>query len=523
MTKFKKNGLLLALLISVFTVNINAYAAEVTEKIRVGLTSYANKSEIKISNSSLYIGKDDNGDFCELGKIYSNGFVVQLPNGYYVDCLESFSSYDDAYDSLNDYDDYGYDAYPAMTEDDDWTIYICNIPTSDEARSIAGLIGGDAVTSTSTVIEITDGSKIVAVADGVYPQVSPLGDKYITLGTKSYRGVMEFGRYKGDNITAVNVVTMDEYLYSVVPSEMPYSWHEEALKAQIVAARSYTCTRLTAHLSEGYQVCDGTNCQVYNGVNSEKSNVNALIDETSGIYALYDGEPINAVYCSSSGGHTDNCENVWSAVVPYLRGVKEIFGTKGTSWSRTYSASEISALCSTDGANVGQVISIDITVSTLTGRVQKMTINGSNGSHSVSKDGIRSFFSSNGGYLPSRMFTLNGLGVTDYEGAVFTDEDVIMLTAVSPEIHSKYNTNGVFTIDGQKFAIIGNYTPTTQTVSEDTLKTFTASGSSYNFSGYGNGHGIGMSQHGAKEMAENGYTYDEILKHYYTGIEVKRI
>ena len=156
-------------------------------------------------------------------------------------------------------------------------------------------------------------------------------------------------------------------------------------------------------------------------------------------------------------------------------------------------------------------------------QLQKMTINGSNGSHSVSKDGIRSFFSSNGGYLPSRMFTLNGLGVTDYEGAVFTDEDVIMLTAVSPEIHSKYNTNGVFSIDGQKFAIIGNYTPTTQTVSEDTLKTFTASGSSYNFSGYGNGHGIGMSQHGAKEMAENGYTYDEILKHYYTGIEVKRI
>lgn len=522
MYKLKKLGLSVILALSVLTVNINVFASSLPEKVRIGLSSsFANKESISVSNSSLYIGYNAEGDFIENGTLSSSGgFTIQMPTGYYVDCDVNASSYEDALDYADDYSGYGYRAVPAMTGGDNWTVYLCNVSSSSEASSLASSVGGRAISATTSVIEITGGNGIIAVSDGIYPQFEPTSG-YITLGSKSYRGAIEFGRYNNSFITAVNIVTMDQYLYGTVPAEMPYNWHEEALKAQIVAARSYTYTRLTAHTKDGYQLCDTTNCQLYNGVNAEKSNVNKLVDETSGILALYNGSPINAVFCSSSGGHTDNCENVWTEVVPYLRGVKEIFGTKGTSWSKTFSAAEISELCSEDGKNVGTVNSIDITVSTLTGRVQQMTINGSSGSYTVKKDAIRSFFSSKGGYLPSRMFTLNGLGITDYSGAVYTEENVIILEAVSDDIASKYDTSGVFSINGQKFALEGKYTPTVKTVSTDELKTFTASGSSYNFSGYGSGHGIGMSQYGAKEMAENGYTYQEILKHYYTGIEIK--
>ena len=525
MLNLKKTGFIFALTLSALTFNITALAYTIPDMVRVGISSFANKGSITISNSSLYVGSGADYDrYEDIGIIESSGdFTIQLPEGYYVDCMESFDTYEEAWDYVTDYDDYGYDAYPAMTEEESWTIYISNIISPDEAEEIADEIDGYAIINTNRIIEIADDRGLIALCDGIWPQFAPESDKYISLGSKNYRGYMEFGRYNGGNITAVNVISMDEYLYSVVPAEMPYTWNDEALKAQIIAAKSYACTRLSAHEKEGYGLCDGTNCQVYNGVNSEKENVNDLVDEVSGILATYDGEPINAVYCSSSGGHTDNCENVWTATVPYLRGVKEIFGTKGTTWSRTYTDDEIAELCEKDGVDVGRVDSIDITCSTLTGRVQKMTINGSRRSHTVSKDGIRSFFSSNGGYLPSRLFTLNGLGVTDYEGAVYTeeDDDVIILTAVTEDIAEEYDISKVFVVGRQKFALEGNYTPVVKSSNKDSLIGFTASGSSYNFSGTGNGHGIGLSQHGANEMAENGYDYEEILKHYYTGIEVR--
>ena len=532
MKKFKNICFLLILSISATAFGGTAFASSKAPKtVRVGLSSaYADKESITVKNTSVYIGLGAENNFISAGELYSSsGFEIAMPNGYYVDCDERYDTFNEAAANADDYNDYGYDIAPALKNGNYWSIYICGIDTASKASEIASANGGYTVSSSAIVKILADGD-VLAVADGSAPQLTPIGGDYINLGGKSYRGAMEFMRYNGGNISAVNVVTLDEYLYSVVPSEMPSTWHENALKAQAVAARSYTASRLTSHAGSGYNLCDASHCQIYGGVNSEKSNVTDIVNETSGIMAMYNGEPINAVYCSSSGGHTDNSENVWSAKVDYLRGVKEIFGTLGTSWSRTYSAAEIAALCIADGTNIGTVSSIDITCSNLTGRVQKMVINGSAGSLTVSKDGIRSFFSSNGGYLPSRMFTLNGLGVTDYEGAIYTssesaDDDVIILTAMSGDITPVFNADGTFTLGGQKFALEGMYTPSgssvTASAGTDSLSTFTASGSSYNFSGSGNGHGIGLSQYGAKDMAENGYSYISILKHYYTGITVE--
>lgn len=532
MKRIKNICFLLILSLSLAASGKIAFASsKAPETVRIGLSSsYADKESISVKNSSVYIGTNAEKSFNSGGELYSySGFDIRMPSGYYVDLNESFDTYDEAYINIYRYDNYGYDICPVLKSGNYWTIYICGIYDSSEASSIASKEGGYIVSS-SSVIEICSGGEVIAAADGISPQLIPADSDYISLGSKSYRGTVEFVRNNGGNITAVNIVSLDEYLYSVVPSEMPSTWHSEALKAQIIAARSYTVSRLSAHTGSGYNLCDSSHCQIYGGVNSEKSNVTALVDKTSGIMALYNGEPINAVYCSSSGGHTDNSENVWSAAVEYLRGVKEIFGTTGTSWSRTYSSDDMSALCIANGTDVGSVTSIDITCSNLTGRVQKMTIKGTKGNITLTKEDIRNFFSSNGGSLPSRMFTLNGLGVTDYSGAVYTSsesayDDVIIVTAISSDITPVFNSDGTFTLGGQKFAFEGMYNPSSTSVSasagSDTLSTFTASGSSYNFSGSGSGHGIGLSQYGAKEMAENGYTYISILKHYYTGITIE--
>ena len=113
-------------------------------------------------------------------------------------------------------------------------------------------------------------------------------------------------------------------LYGVIPAEMPASYSEGALKAQTLAARTYAMTKLSAHKSSGYELCDTTNCQVYKGYSGENAKTNQAVDDTEGEIICYNGTPIEAVFSASTGGYTENSENVWNSVVPYLRAVPEV-------------------------------------------------------------------------------------------------------------------------------------------------------------------------------------------------------
>lgn len=142
---------------------------------------------------------------------------------------------------------------------------------------------------------------------------------------KPFRGTLEWARKNGQLLT-INWVRLDDYLKAVLPSEVPSSFHMEALKAQVVAARSYTMRRLNRHRDSGYDLCDGNHCQVYRGVQAERPAANTAVEATGGQVLLNDsGQIVEAVYSSDCGGHTaaNEIAGLGKSPVPYLRGIPD--------------------------------------------------------------------------------------------------------------------------------------------------------------------------------------------------------
>ena len=124
----------------------------------------------------------------------------------------------------------------------------------------------------------------------------------------------------GDGVTVVNRANLEEYLFGVVPRELPPDLFPEieALKAQALAARTYALTPRDAYLRRGYDLCAGPACQVYGGVAAEHPLSTAAIRQTAGEAIFHDGRLIDALYTASCGGYTENAENVFSNPTPYL-------------------------------------------------------------------------------------------------------------------------------------------------------------------------------------------------------------
>ena len=142
-------------------------------------------------------------------------------------------------------------------------------------------------------------------------------------GSRQYRGNMII-KGEGDKFTLINQVELTPYLISVVPSEIYASWPMEALKAQAVAARSYTLSNLGRHSSEGYDLCDSVHCAAYNGIGSEHQRTTEAVLSTQGESAVFEGKVIEAVFSSNSGGFTERSDQIWSADLPYLRGSNQM-------------------------------------------------------------------------------------------------------------------------------------------------------------------------------------------------------
>jgi stage II sporulation protein D len=145
------------------------------------------------------------------------------------------------------------------------------------------------------------------------PGTSPLQLNHL------YRGSLQVDVVSG-KLRAINVVGLEQYLYGVVPSEMPYTWAPEALKAQAVAARSYA---LATRRSGAFDLYPDTRSQVYLGVEHERPSTNAAVDATAGKVVLYQGEVAKTFFFSTSGGRTASAEDVWGEPVPYLVSVPD--------------------------------------------------------------------------------------------------------------------------------------------------------------------------------------------------------
>ena len=334
---------------------------------------------------------------------------------------------------------------------------------------------------------VTVGGAAAAGAVEVRP-LSSAGSVKITDGY-AYRGairVMKSPQRWG--LTVVNVVPVEEYLYGVVGKEMSPSWHREALKAQAVAARTYAICHKNYFASRGFDMTDDTSSQIYAGINGESPSVIAAVDATRGEILTYGGKPIDAFFCSTAGGWTENSENVWGSRIPYLRGVSDDSSRMPSyRWSVTTTPEKLAANLTAAGKGVGKVRSITLSplgkrpmaVSDrgVSGRVLSMTVNGSAGSVRVTGNAFQSIYG-----LKSTLFDFS-------QGGAVPDPD-----------------------SGRKGR------SATMTVK---------AGVPITIYGYGWGHGLGMSQYGAYQMAqEHGSAdtyYRTILTHYYTGTRLEKL
>ncbi len=173
-----------------------------------------------------------------------------------------------------------------------------------------------------------DGGKPARCGDSV----SAEGGESVTLaGAGEYRGAIQL-RPAADGVEAINWLAIEDYLKGVVPVEVPSDWPAEALRAQAVAARSYALTSITPE--RPFDVYEDTRSQVYGGVGAEEPETTAAVEGTTGKVVAHEGEIARTFFFSTSGGHTEDVENVFGGeAVPYLRGVPDPYD-KGSPYHR---------------------------------------------------------------------------------------------------------------------------------------------------------------------------------------------
>jgi stage II sporulation protein D len=387
---------------------------------------------------------------------------------------------------------------------------------------------GETQRTTLTLTAYADGTMGVQVDGLEYATVSTgqLVVRAADGGTVGYGGHVYEGdlvvKLESGKLSVLNRLPLDDYVAGVLPYEMVATWPLETLKAGAVAARTYAASS-TKHQALGFDVCTTTCCQVYNGVYSSQGAENVLLaaSQTAGICAYYNGQLIEALYHASSGGLTENSENVWTSTLPYLRGKVDPYDASSsnpyTSWSYRFTAEELTALIRAGGENCATIVSVEVTGRTAVGNVAEVTFTDAAGKTYVfSKDSVRTVFRrSNKVTAFSRTFTISAPNsAATAQGG--TSSVITGAGVATRPVGTVISANGTSLVAGTVSAITSRGTTTVDlggTTANDT--------NAWVISGAGNGHNVGMSQWGAYNMGLQGYTYDEILKFYYTGITLE--
>ncbi len=467
--------------------------------IRVGLEGiYYNQPSMNIRNSSIVLGYCSKNTYVS-EVTFNDAGLTFIP---YKDSFSVSGSYTSYEDALNAAKEKGSNCVPMVTYVDKWAVATLGAGTTDK---YAVRITGNNVDMLYTIDD-----------RGQYPQFASNKEDYVDLGERQYRGRIEIGTYGNTSLKTVNVVELEEYLYSVVACEMTASWHMEALKAQAVCARSYAICSTgygsSTNIDTPYTINDTTASQVYRGYNSEHERSIEAVKATKGQAIYYKGEPVKGFYSSTSGGSTENVEDVWGSPYGYLRQVSDIYelNPELAPWIMKFTTDEIQQLLYENNINVGNVIDIRPNVFTNSGRVYAMEIVGDEGRHTITGEQLRLYFSLYStkykvvkyGDNPDYVSTVSGTKITNVN---ISDSYILNGSNESKKASKELEQYIVLSADN-----LTNY-PRVVPENKDT----------YYLAGMGYGHGIGMSQSGALGMAENGFDYIEILKHYYTGVEIR--
>ncbi|NDO47641.1 SpoIID/LytB domain-containing protein [Clostridium sp. MD294] len=529
--------------------SITAYAYNAVQTVHVGLSGIG--SSITLSNKIITIGAEENGNFISAGTLKSEkGFTFASGSGTYA----AVSLYYDSYDAAKQKADTISNALPAYTGGGKWQLYVSGT-TGDQLRQKTGL-ACENVSSTANMILIQSNGKTIALTNIITPQFGAADndDETITINNKQYRGKIQPTRVNGGSIVPVNAVNIEHYLYGVLPGEMSPSFATEALKAQAVASRTYALKKIDmqAHTKSGYDICDGTHCQSYKGKSSEFDATNAAVDATKGLVMYYQGEPIESVFFASSGGYTENSEDIWTAPLPYLKAVADVYEVEPNTWTKKFTASQLTNLTSSKGDNIGQVTDLVLSKIAQGGRVQELKIVGTSGTKVLTKDQVRTYFSSLNGTFPSKMFTINGRGSGSKTSITInapssSPQNLANSTALpnNTNISAEESIADSYVIGSDSVVTTPvqtqNYSNTTvdttniistsPTNAQQRTVTVTAASSggistnngsgTFVIEGKGNGHGAGMSQKGAQGMALQGYDFLGILHHYYTDVTIQ--
>ncbi len=525
---------LILILIFLESFPCRAVGAEVIKtgpELRIGLTSlYSGKEKLTIYNTALGYGYCVGNTYLQETVLYSDtGFTFTPSNGYLVSEKNTYASYEAAAEAAKQYTKKGVEAYPGSVYQCSWRVYFGARAKYAEAEELKNSISK--VTDVS--LEILGGNnyrvllegqfgKLLLDVDGrfAYPQFRPVTtyekDVFcINMGKRAYRGRMEIGRYGKAGLTAVNVVGMTEYLYGVVPAEMPSTWHEEALKAQAVCSRSYALIKGgyggASNAKKGWKLVDTVSSQVYKGYTAESLKANRAVDATAGELVCFENKVVPAYFFSTSGGSTESGKAVWGAAMPYLQSVPDFYeaGAERMIWQETMSFTDISKLLAGQGIKAGTVTDLVPTVHSGSGRISALVVKGSDHVTTLQGTTIRTLLN-----LYSTKFKIIRAGdIPDrvtVQGADKTSEKRISELYIASADGVEKASQELSQYIVQSKDNLTNFPRTAPTGAEDVL-----------FAGMGYGHGVGLSQYGAKGMAEAGYSYKEIIEYYYTGAYVK--
>lgn len=213
-------------------------------------------------------------------------------------------------------------------------------------------------------------------------------------GLGAYRGSLQFRPDGRGGVETVDTVGLDDYVRGVVAAEMPSSWAPQALDAQAVAARTYAIT--TTIGATGYDLYSDTRSQMYGGVSAETAATDGAVAATSGQVVTYGGRPVVTYFFTSSGGYTENIENVWtgSTPEPWLKGVPDPYDGAGNDpyyrWSLRLSVAAASAKL---GSLVrGHLLGIAVTAHGASPRILQASVVGTRGASPVTGAALQSIF-----------------------------------------------------------------------------------------------------------------------------------
>lgn len=384
-------------------------------------------------------------------------------------------------------------------------------------------------------------------------------------GNPSYRGSLEVAVSEKNGLILINEVLLEEYLYSVVPSEMPASYPMEALKAQAICARTYAYKYLQSPGLGGFgaHVDDSTGYQVYNNI-AENVNSTKAVKETSGEILVYEGEPVSTYYYSTSCGYGSD-ERVWSKEeekeLTYLQPV-HLAAPVGEGEVNAYTPEELSSeahfreyILGTDAVAFEkeepwyrwkcrvEEIDTELLYQRLAGRygaapdkvltytgetnIKKLMVQkqeseeaGKTLAETAKEDG---FFEQK---EPEEFQRIYGMICTERLPGGVMNELLIVTDQGTYKVVSEYNIRYILNqnclINRQDGSVYegSSLLPSGYFVLDEIRKEDVVTG--YEITGGGYGHGAGLSQNGAKAMAETGYKAGEILSSFYRECPIEK-